>query len=119
MSLSKKLCINKNSRIYDLSNFKSRSRSCKTLELIQQIVKDPLVSKFFVVILIFIIYLNFKIKNIERDPFFVADLDEIYLRYCKWKEKLPRIEPLYAVKSNYDYYVIKLMSSLGKVTNLS
>ena len=119
MSLSKKLSISKNSRIYDLSNFKSHTQSCKTLELIQQIVKDPLVCKFFVMILIFTFDLNFKFKNKERDPFFVADLDEIYLRYCKWTEKLPRIEPLYAVKSNYDYYVIKLMSSLGKVSNLS
>ena len=43
----------------------------------------------------------------------MADLDEIYLRYRRWKEKFPRVEPLYALKSNYDYYVVKLMSSLG------
>ena len=52
-------------------------------------------------------------QNIEKDPFFVADLDEIYLRHLKWVESLPRVQPLYALKSNYDCVVLKLMAYLG------
>ncbi len=31
----------------------------------------------------------------------------------KWLELLPRVQPLYALKSNYDCFVLKLMSYLG------
>jgi ornithine decarboxylase len=114
MDFSKKICINEKSRIYDLTNFDCNCKEWKIFELAKRIIKDPLVSKkLHLIVLIILEYFSLKKKNVEQDPFFIADLNEIYLRYCQWKDKFPRVEPLYAVKSNYDYYVIKLMSSLG------
>ena len=43
MGISKKLCINEKSRIYDMKNFQCHSESCKTFELALRIINDPLV----------------------------------------------------------------------------
>ena len=44
MGISKKLCINEKSRIYDMSTFECDANSCKTFELALRIINDPLVS---------------------------------------------------------------------------
>lgn len=49
----------------------------------------------------------------DEDPFFVADLGEVYRQYQRWKLNLPRIRPFYAVKCNPDPQVLKLLCDLG------
>lgn len=49
----------------------------------------------------------------EEDSFFVADLGEVYRSYQLWMEKLPQVQPHYAVKCNTDIEVVKLLGNLG------
>ncbi|KAI8069559.1 pyridoxal-dependent decarboxylase [Gongronella butleri] len=49
----------------------------------------------------------------QEDAFFVADLGEVYRQHRRWMQLLPRIEPHFAVKSNPDPMVVKLLASLG------
>ncbi|KAK9321867.1 pyridoxal-dependent decarboxylase [Lipomyces orientalis] len=48
-----------------------------------------------------------------EDPFFVADIGEVYRQHVRWKLNLPRVEPFYAVKCNPDLTVLKLLARLG------
>lgn len=48
-----------------------------------------------------------------EQAFFVADLGQVYIQYMKWKLLLPEIEPFFAVKSNPDPYVLRLLAALG------
>ncbi|KAK9465222.1 pyridoxal-dependent decarboxylase [Lipomyces arxii] len=48
-----------------------------------------------------------------EDPFFVADIGEVYRQHVRWKLNLPRVEPFYAVKCNPDSKVLKLLARLG------
>ncbi|KAF8528332.1 ornithine decarboxylase [Hysterangium stoloniferum] len=50
--------------------------------------------------------------NSER-AFFVADLSQVYAQHARWVKNLPDIEPFFAVKSNPDPYVIRLLAGLG------
>lgn len=45
--------------------------------------------------------------------FFVADLGQVYLQWQRWKRCLPEVEPFFAIKSNPDPYVLRLLASLG------
>ncbi|WEW59298.1 Ornithine decarboxylase [Emydomyces testavorans] len=49
----------------------------------------------------------------EEDPFYVADLGEIYRQHIRWKMNLGRVKPFYAVKCNPDPQVLRLMAQLG------
>ncbi|KAI9495027.1 ornithine decarboxylase [Zychaea mexicana] len=49
----------------------------------------------------------------QENAFFVGDLGEVYRQHLRWKALLPRIEPFFAVKSNPDPMVVKLLASLG------
>ncbi|KAF2827757.1 ornithine decarboxylase [Ophiobolus disseminans] len=49
----------------------------------------------------------------DEDPFFVADLGEVYRQHLRWKTNLPRVKPHYAVKCNPDKQVLRLMAALG------
>lgn len=49
----------------------------------------------------------------DEDPFFVADLGEVYRQHVRWTKNLPRITPHYAVKCNPDKQVLRLMANLG------
>ncbi|KAI9253376.1 pyridoxal-dependent decarboxylase [Phascolomyces articulosus] len=49
----------------------------------------------------------------QENAFFVGDLGEVYRQHLRWKSLLPRIEPFFAVKSNPDPMVVKLLASLG------
>ncbi|KAK2745878.1 Ornithine decarboxylase [Myotisia sp. PD_48] len=49
----------------------------------------------------------------EEDPFYVADLGEVYRQHVRWKTILPRVKPFYAVKCNPNTQVLRLMAALG------
>lgn len=48
-----------------------------------------------------------------EDSFFVADVGHVYRQYVRWTERLPRIEPFYAMKCNNDPAVVRLLAELG------
>ncbi|GAA5821869.1 hypothetical protein JCM3770_000626 [Rhodotorula araucariae] len=67
---------------------------------------------------------NFRaaLDNIDMDDceahgenaFFVADLGEVYRQHVRWMRELgERVQPFFAVKSNPDPYVLRLMAALG------
>ncbi|KAI9749536.1 MAG: Ornithine decarboxylase [Lichina confinis] len=49
----------------------------------------------------------------DEDPFFVADVGEVYRQHLRWKLNLPRVRPFYAVKCNPDPQVLRLLAELG------
>ncbi|OMJ19250.1 Antizyme inhibitor 2 [Smittium culicis] len=52
--------------------------------------------------------------NIDsEDSFFVADIGEVYSQFESWVTELPRVIPHFAVKSNPDPAIIKILASLG------
>lgn len=54
-----------------------------------------------------------KWESDQENAFFIGDLGEVYRQYLRWQALLPRIEPHFAVKSNPDPMVVKLLASLG------
>lgn len=58
-----------------------------------------------------------KINEVGRedkdDPFYICDLGDIVQKLKVWREKLPRVEPHYAVKCNDDPMVLKLLANMG------
>lgn len=49
-----------------------------------------------------------------ENAFFVADLAEVYRQHLRWMRELgDRVHPFFAVKSNPDPYVLRLMAALG------
>ncbi|GAA5843699.1 hypothetical protein JCM11251_003467 [Rhodosporidiobolus azoricus] len=49
-----------------------------------------------------------------ENAFFVADLAEVYRQHERWMRQLgERVQPFFAVKSNPDPYVLRLMAALG------
>ncbi|GAA5860364.1 hypothetical protein JCM8547_003477 [Rhodosporidiobolus lusitaniae] len=49
-----------------------------------------------------------------ENAFFVADLAEVYRQHERWMRELgERVQPFFAVKSNPDPYVLRLMAALG------
>jgi ornithine decarboxylase len=55
-------------------------------------------------------FLEIKSSN---DHFYVVDLNKIIKQYYLWKKELPFIRPFYAVKSNPDPMILKILTSLG------
>jgi len=49
----------------------------------------------------------------DEDAFAVMNLSALVDRFFEWKEKLPRIQPFYAVKCNNDPMLLKLLADLG------
>ncbi|KAK4049518.1 Ornithine decarboxylase [Microbotryomycetes sp. JL201] len=48
------------------------------------------------------------------NAFFVCDLAEVYRQHVRWMRELGhRVQPFFAVKSNPDPYVLRLMAALG------
>jgi ornithine decarboxylase len=62
-------------------------------------------------------YVNAHIKQSDslgqEDAFYVVNLGDIVKKYQIWREKLPRVEPFYAVKCNDDLAVVQTLASLG------
>ncbi|GAA5964600.1 hypothetical protein JCM21900_002655 [Sporobolomyces salmonicolor] len=49
-----------------------------------------------------------------ENAFFVADLAEVYRQHMRWMKELgERVMPFFAVKSNPDPYVLRLLAALG------
>jgi ornithine decarboxylase len=57
-------------------------------------------------------FLNEKDKY-DDEPFYIVDLDKVKEQYNKWINYLPNIQPYFAVKSNPDKKIIKLLAKLG------
>ena len=55
-------------------------------------------------------FLEIKSSN---DHFYVVDINHIVKQYNIWKRELPFIRPYYAIKSNPDQMIIKILTSLG------
>jgi len=47
------------------------------------------------------------------EPFYIVDLDKVEEQFNKWVEYLPNIHPYFAVKSNPDNKIIKLLAKRG------
>lgn len=47
------------------------------------------------------------------EPFYVVNLNKIVDQYNNWTTKLPNIKPYFAIKSNPDLKIIKLLAQLG------
>ncbi|CDH54372.1 ornithine decarboxylase [Lichtheimia corymbifera JMRC:FSU:9682] len=69
---------------------------------IEQVIKDKLA-----------LMVQEKMDPDQGSAFFVGDLGEVYRQHLRWKAHLPRIEPFFAVKSNPDPMVVRLLASLG------
>jgi ornithine decarboxylase len=52
-------------------------------------------------------------QNIENDPFYIVDLEDICNKHINWITRLPRVEPHYAIKCNTDLMLMKLLAFLG------
>jgi ornithine decarboxylase len=48
-----------------------------------------------------------------EDAFFVADLDVVVQQWDLWQQQLPMVTPFFAVKSNPDPVVLRVLSQLG------
>lgn len=51
--------------------------------------------------------------NLENDPFYIVDLEDICNKHINWITRLPRVEPHYAIKCNTDTMLLKLLAFLG------
>jgi len=49
----------------------------------------------------------------DDEPFYIVDLNKVKEQYNKWVNYLPNIQPYFAVKSNPDNKIIKLLAKLG------
>ncbi|KAH9845350.1 Ornithine decarboxylase [Teratosphaeria destructans] len=49
----------------------------------------------------------------EEDAFFVADVGDVYRQHMRWKKRLARVTPHYAVKCNPDPTVLRLLAAMG------
>jgi ornithine decarboxylase len=47
------------------------------------------------------------------EPFYIVDLDKVVEQYNRWVEYLPTIKPYFAVKSNPDAEIMRLLATLG------
>ncbi|XP_033645131.1 ornithine decarboxylase-like [Asterias rubens] len=48
------------------------------------------------------------------DPFFIFDIGDVIAKDRQWRDLLPSVETFYAVKSNPDPVIVKLMLALGR-----
>ncbi|XP_068605760.1 ornithine decarboxylase-like isoform X1 [Brachionichthys hirsutus] len=54
-----------------------------------------------------------RVSKDTEDPFYVANLDRLYLIHLRWVTNLPRVRPFFAVKCNNTPVVLKTLSALG------
>ncbi len=52
-------------------------------------------------------------NNISDEAFYIIDLGRVISQYNKWIEKLPLVQPFYAIKCNPNPVIIRVLSSLG------
>jgi ornithine decarboxylase len=59
------------------------------------------------------LYLKGLNKSEKEDLFYLVNLDDIYDKHIAWLNHMPRVHPFYAIKSNNDKLIIKLLAHLG------
>lgn len=84
----------------------------ENIELVS-IVKDNDVKLFNKNTDIYDVIDTFLEKNISDEAFYIIDLGKIISQYNKWIEKLPHVQPYYAIKCNPNPVIIQVLSSLG------
>jgi len=52
-------------------------------------------------------------KEDKHEAFFVGDMGDVVVKYKKWVDTLPRVEPFYAVKCNDNAAVLSVLAQLG------
>lgn len=52
-------------------------------------------------------------SGLQEEAFYVLDIGDIVHKHQIWKEKLPRVDPYYAVKCNDNLIVIEVLAALG------
>jgi ornithine decarboxylase len=52
-------------------------------------------------------------SGLQEEAFYVLDIGDIVKKHQIWKEKLPRVDPYYAVKCNDSLIVLEVLASLG------
>lgn len=52
-------------------------------------------------------------SGLQEEAFYVLDIGDIVKKHQIWKEKLPRVEPFYAVKCNDSLIVLEVLAALG------
>ncbi|OXU29989.1 hypothetical protein TSAR_001106 [Trichomalopsis sarcophagae] len=52
-------------------------------------------------------------SGLQEEAFYVLDVGDIVQKHQIWKEKLPRVDPFYAVKCNDSLTVLEVLASLG------
>ena len=50
---------------------------------------------------------------VADEPFYIVSLDKVEEQFNKWVEYLPNVKPYFAVKSNPDDKIIRLLAKLG------
>jgi len=81
-----------NIHLPEQNELKILDNQVNTIDLIKNIIKDP---------------------EIEHDPFYIVDLDDICNKHINWITSLPRVEPHYAIKCNNDKNLLKLLAFFG------
>ncbi|XP_063807325.1 ornithine decarboxylase-like [Pseudophryne corroboree] len=51
--------------------------------------------------------------NGDDDAFYVADLNDVIQKHCRFLQQLPRVRPFYAVKCNSSIEVLQVLAALG------
>ncbi|KAF8777188.1 Ornithine decarboxylase like protein [Argiope bruennichi] len=49
----------------------------------------------------------------DDSPFLVFDVDDVVWKVKHWREKMPRVEPYYAVKCNNDHVLLRTLAALN------
>lgn len=52
-------------------------------------------------------------SGVQEEAFYIFDVGDIVRKHQIWKEKLPRVEPYYAVKCNDNITVLEVLAALG------
>ena len=52
-------------------------------------------------------------SDASDEPFFIVDMNKVVEQYNRWVEYLPDIQPYFAVKSNPDTNIMRLLATLG------
>lgn len=76
----------------DLIDLRKFANQINATEIIKSIVSNP---------------------NVEKDPFYIVDLEDICNKHVNWITRMPRVEPHYAIKCNTDPMLLKLLAYLG------
>ncbi|UJR17655.1 hypothetical protein I4U23_004551 [Adineta vaga] len=52
-------------------------------------------------------------QMVNDDPFYIADVSHCAKQYMKWNYYLPRVKTFYAVKTNFNSFIIRVIEKIG------